>query len=206
MQSVSVRCTFRSRGYSDEEIATLKNDLSEVAALQVRRQSYPEAGDAFEMTVVVQFVGSAILGGVIWDGIKVLGQSFLKLYRAKQAQHQNCFPEIDVFEFRFDDIDIRICGSDFEYGSQSNYLSERAFQFLPELVDCVKTHLESDPLLSVDKIVVDVFEPDIALDDSGLPRFTFSFPWRVVGIDVTSPQSYDADEHRMVGDFIPFEE
>lgn len=206
MQSIAVRCTFRSRGYSDQEIATLKSDLSKVAALQVRRQGYPEAGDAFEMTVVVQFVGSAILGGIIWDGIKVLGQSFLNLYRSKKTEHPNCFPEIDVFEFRFDDIDIRICGSDFQDGLQSNYLTEQVFEYLPELIDCVKQHLESEPLLSSDKLIVDVFEPEILVDESGTPKFTFSYPWRVVGIDVTSPQSYCAEEHLMQGDFVPIEE
>lgn len=206
MQSVAVRCTFRSRGYSDQEIATLKNDLSEVAALQVRRQSYPEAGDAFEMTVVVQFVGTAILGGIIWDGIKILGRSFWNLYRSKQSKHSNCFPEIDVFEFRFDDIDIRICGSDFEHDGQSNYLSEQAFQFLPELIDCVKQHLESEPLHSIDKLVVDVYDPKITVDDTGLPHFTFLYPWRVVGIDVTSPLSYFAEDRRMEDEYIPIQE
>jgi len=205
MQRVAVRCTFRSRGYSEEEIDALQNDLSEVAALQPRRHGYPEAGDMFEMTIVVQFVGSAILGGIIWDGIKIVGRSFLNLYKRKRAENQDFHPEIDVFELRFDDIDIRFRGCDFEHGGESNYLSERAFEFLPELVACVKKHLETEPLKSADKLVVDVFEPEITTEGSGSPNFRFVYPWRVVGVDITSPRSYSASERILGDDYIPLD-
>ena len=205
IQRVAVRCTFRSRGYSEEEIESLRNDLSEVAALQPRRHGYPEAGDMFEMTVVIQFVGTAILGGVIWDGIKVVGRSFLNFYKRKRAENEEFHPEIDVFELRFDDIDVRFRGSDFEHGGESNYLSERAFEFLPELVACVKEHLESEPLKSADKLVVDVFEPEISTDASGSPVFRFVHTWRVAGVDITGPRSYSASDRTLGDEYIPLE-
>ena len=140
MNVVSVRCTSRYRGYSEQEINKLKTDLESIASMQLRPQGYPEAGGVFEMTVVAQFVGTTILGGLLWDGLKRLGKGFYELYQQKKALGDDFSPEIDVFEFRFDDLDIRLRGRDIEHGMECNFLSEHAFHYLPELIENISFH------------------------------------------------------------------
>lgn len=192
MKQASVRCTYRYSGYSDTEIDTLRSDLDGIASLQVRPQGLPEAGGSFDMTVLVQFVGTTILGGILWDGLKVLGKSFHKLYIEKQKEHPDFFPEVDTFELRFDDLDIRIHGCDFEHGEECNFLSVVVFEHLPEIIDKIKAHLTSEPLLSADKLVIDVFEPLVSTNDDGHIGYDFHLPWKIVGVDIMGPREYDA--------------
>jgi len=202
MQPIALRCTYRYRGYSNAEIALLKQDLEGVAVLQSRPQGYPEAGNTYDMVFVAQFVGSSIVGGLIYDGLKEVGKALYRFYKRKTAASPDSFPpEIDLFELRFDDLDLRLRGKDRE-NMECNFLSDAVFEHLADLVTHIKEHLESEPLLSEDKLLIDVFEPEITLSETGKPAFNFQHPWRIVGVDVTGPKAYYANERILNEDHI----
>lgn len=200
---IALRCTFRSQGYSEQEIKALSKDLAGVAILQPRRHGYPAAGADYDMTVVLQFVGSSIIGGLIWDGIKLISKSFYDFYVRKKKNTDGFSPQIDLFELRFDDCDLRLQGRDFSHGAEFNFLSGTVFEHLPELVAFIKEHLESEPLLSADKLAIDVFEPVIIFDDGDTPTFKFELPWRIEGEDITGPKSYSPHDRELSDDYAP---
>ena len=197
MDPIALRCTYRHSGYTSDEIDLLKRDLDGIAVLQSRPQGYPAAGNAFDMTLVAQFVGSSILGGVIYDGLKEVGKAVYRFYKRKADSSPYGFPpEIDLFELRFADLDIRLRGKNRE-NMECNFLSETAFQYLAEIVTAIKQHLDSEPLASTDKMVIDVFEPEVTLDECGSPSFDFRHPWRITGIDIMGPNAYHPTERRL---------
>lgn len=202
MQTITLRCTYRARGYTEEEIERLRSDLGDAVDLQTRPQGIPEAGGMSEMVVIAQYLGKLALDALVLETLLLIGKAFVNLYKEKTAASEKAFPpEIQVFELRFSDVDLILHGKDVE-NMECNFLSETAFQHLPEIVTAIKQHLDSEPLASTDKMVIDVFEPEVRVDESGAPSFDFHLPWRITGIDVMGPNAYYPRERRLSDDHV----
>ena len=204
MHTLSVRCSYRARAYSNDDINQLKSDLEDIAVVQARSQGYPEAGGDAELSLVVQFIGSTVIGGLIWDGIKILSKGLFDLYNRKKNSGSE--PEVSILELRFDDVDIRLRGNDLEHGMECNCLSQKAFEYLPEITKLISEHLSSEPLRSVDKQVVDIFEPDIVASDGVIQSMDFNLAWRLEGVDVMAPKAYNASQKIVIQDYEPLDE
>lgn len=205
MSLIALRCSYRYSGYTPEEIEKLRADLADAAVLQTRPEGIPEAGGMSEMMVVAQYLGKLAVDAAVLKTLLVIGKAFVNLYKEKAAASKKGFPpEIQVFELRFSDVDLRLHGKEVD-NMECNFLSETAFQYLPEIVTAIKQHLDSEPLASTDKMVIDVFEPDVILDEGGSPSFDFRHPWRITGIDVMGPNAYYPNERRLADDHVPID-
>jgi hypothetical protein len=202
MQRITLRCTYRARGYTGEEMERLRSDLGGVVELQTRPQGIPEAGGMSEMIVIAQYLGKLAIDAVVLKTLLCIGKAFVNLYKEKVAASEGGFPpEIEVFELRFADVDLRLHGNDVA-NMECNFLSEITFQYLPEIVTAIKEHLDSEPLVSTHKMVIDAFEPDVCFSESGEPSFHFRHPWRITGIDVMAPPAYFPEERRLSDDHV----
>jgi hypothetical protein len=195
-----IRCEFRSSGYTDEEIATLRFDLADVAVLQPRRQGIPEAGASYDISFIIQWAGLAVLSGVIgnaaYDLLKTLGERFNTFYHRKQKQ-AGLPPDIYFLEFRFDDLDLRLRGTDLDSEPDGNFLSFSTLTRLSDIISVVFSHLRTEPLSSAGVQAIDVYEPHptLASDDKG--SLLFTCPWRVEGVLQCHYSEYFPHERRL---------
>lgn len=170
-----IRCEFRSSGYTIEEIEALRSDLKDIASLQPRRQGIPAAGASYDISFCVQWAGLTLLSGVIgnaaYDFIKTLGLRLSKFYQRKQTQPNGLPPDIYHLEFRFDDLDLRIRGSNLANDPDANFLSYATLVRLSDIVAVVARHLRMEPLASADVQALEIHEPHPTLtsnDEGGL--------------------------------------
>ena len=200
MEPVAIRCSFRSRGYSEEEISKLSESLSEFASLQPRRQGLPEAGGVYEISFIVQFLGELVATGIAYDIIKKLSLKLLDFYRSKQIKEGEP-PEMELIELRFNNVDLRLCGGEPEEGPDCNFLTETTLDHLPELVSEIFDHISSEPLKSADLLVVTIFEPVVSKDIEGETVFDFKQPWKISGVDFMAPTQYCANSRKLQGEY-----
>ena len=183
-QPLLIRSSFRSSGYTEDEIEALVTDLTPFATTQFRRQRIPEAGGSFDIDFIISFTGQAILGGIIGnafcDLLKCLSSRLVDFYRRKQTR-SNAYPETYVLELRFDDVDIRIRGHQPDDDPDANFLSYETLVRLPAIIAFVLEHLRSEPLASLDRQIIHVLEPHPTATSSDTDGLLFSHPWRIEG-------------------------
>lgn len=201
-QSLLIRCSFRSRGYNEDEISTLGDDLSSVAKVQFRRQGIPDAGASFDIEFVVSWVGQVVLSGVIgnyvYDQLKTLSANLSAFYHRK-LEVSKAPPETYVLELRFDDVDLRIRGINPENDPDSNFLNYETIARLPDIVDYVFNHLRSEPLSGIERQVIHICEPHPTMTSSDLHGLLFTHPWRIEGSLKMDLVEYHPHERRLSG-------
>src|SRR4051794_39666945 len=101
---------YRQRGYSPEQIQVLKTALEEIGPVRVRPLRLPEAGGSFEIWIALDFVGKAIVGGIIehiaskhWDRLAAAFTQFFK----NKVSDDGFEPEMSL-RVTYDDVDLVI--------------------------------------------------------------------------------------------------
>lgn len=202
ISKLPIRCEFRSLGYTEDEISALRSYLADIGVLQARRQAVPAAGASYDISFVIEWAGLTVLSGVIgnsaYEWIKMLAERLSKFYRRKQKQRSGFPPDISCVEFRFNDMDLRIHGVDFDNAGDDNCLSLATLVRLSDIISVVLRHVRTDPLCSEDVQALDVYEPHPTLtsdDDCGL---LFTRPWRVESFVQCFYSDYFPHERRLV--------
>jgi hypothetical protein len=107
MTKPSITLSFRRSGYQESEFDDLSSSLADLADVRLDPQSMPAAGASFDLDVVVEFVGPAIGGGVLWDALKALGAALGRLWTSKQSQ-RGLAPDIGTITLRLSDLEITL--------------------------------------------------------------------------------------------------
>jgi len=202
---LSVRCEFRSSGYSQEEISELRSDLSEIAPLQARRLGIPAAGASYDIWFIINWTGVAVLTGVIGnaahDLIKLLGARLVAFWQRKQENHPYKLPpDVYYLKFQFEDVDIRIHPTPLENDDDSNFLSFSTLLRLHDILSVAIEHLQTGPLSATDVQAVDIYEPHSTLSSNHCRGLLFTRPWRIEGIVQCSYSYYFPHERRLQED------
>jgi hypothetical protein len=102
-----ITVSFRRSGYLDSEFNDARSSLEMVADVRLNPQLMPAAGASFDLDVIVQFVGPAIGGGVLWDSLKALGMALGRLWDAKERS-RGLAPDIGTITLKLTDIEITL--------------------------------------------------------------------------------------------------
>lgn len=184
-RQLAIRCEYRATGYSDDEIALLHDELSEIASSQFRPQGIPEAGASFDIGIVVQWLGIAAAGGIVgnaaYDLLKKLGRKLADFYKRKEKA-SGFPPDIYCLDLRFDDFDLRIHGGEPQEGPDCNFLRYETLAHLPAIVQLVTERVSEAPLSSTQPQAIDIYEPRITQNEGGDIDLLFDFPWRIEGL------------------------
>ena len=138
--------TYRARGYDADDALSLRGELAELGAVRLRPLRLPEAGGSHEIWIVLEFVGTAIAGGLIqhltakyYERLSAALSGFFTRKKAKDFE-----PEMSL-RVSYDDVDLDI-----------GPISEKGISTLPELAEHVHAHLNSPGLKdkSVTRVVI----------------------------------------------------
>lgn len=197
MNKVPIHCTFRSRGFSEEDIAQFETDLAEIAVLQPRRQQMPEAGGLWDMCFSLPWPEIFISLGTnaFWDFLKQFSQCILALWDRKSSDNPNACLELWELRFRFNDIDVVVQPLAKDDGEP---LARQTVERLVEVLQEVQRHLRSHPLKSEAINSIECYEPHPELTSSDANGFLFTRPWSVQPSLVHSIFDYYPHEMKLI--------
>jgi hypothetical protein len=107
MSKPSITLSFRRSGYQDAEFDDLTSALADTADVRLDPLSMPAAGASFDLDVVIDFAGSAIGGGILWDALKALAAGLGRLWSSKQSS-RGLAPDIGTITLRLSDLQITL--------------------------------------------------------------------------------------------------
>lgn len=129
--------TYRASGYDAADLEGLRIELEPLGAIRLRPLHLPQAGGSFELWLVLNYIGSTMLNGIIehiaGNQFDRLSASLRRFFMAKRTK-SGFDPELSV-RVTYDDVDWDI-----------GPLNEDQIVRVPELARTVLEHLQKAPL------------------------------------------------------------
>lgn len=187
---------YRKDGYSEEDIESLRSELTDIGTVRARGLVMPAAGGSAELWIVIEFIGAAVASGIIGHiatkFYETLSEKLLGFYRKRQEPFP---PELMTINISYDDFDIEIC-------VPSNETVEK----LPEIISSIQEHLlSSSPSDDVVHEVTlpmefsqDAWRPYNPNMSASAPPYPYRF-WRVGARDISGfTKIYDSYNRKLI--------